>query len=259
VKAIIFAAGRSRRLGHLTDEKPKCCLSISDNLSSLMPARALSEDILIIDLSLHHIFKLGFKSATIVTGHAEKVLREHIANKWHGYSIDFVFNPEYENRNNIYTAYLVRDLMDNETYIFNSDIVYDQRILLSAVNSGLDNFIVVDDTKALVDEDMKVLVDVDDKILRVNKDLANNKCKGEYIGIMHLSGASLAAFKASLEEMIVTGETDKYYEDALDRIVKGLDLETVSTQGYSWAEIDTPTDYQRAQNLDCVKLTNATN
>jgi choline kinase len=244
--ALIFAAGRSRRLGTLTDHKPKCCLPLLDEK-------------LVIDFSLTNIVAAGFKQVTIVTGHAQNILREHLASKCPGIKVNYVFNDKFEEWNNIYTAYLVRELITDETYIFNSDIVYDQRILLSAVNSGLDNFIVVDDTKALVDEDMKVLVDVDDKILRVNKDLANNKCKGEYIGIMHLSGASLAAFKASLEEMIVTGETDKYYEDALDRIVKGLDLETVSTQGYSWAEIDTPTDYQRAQNLDCVKLTNATN
>lgn len=257
--ALIFAAGRSRRLGALTDHKPKCCLTITNNLSNLMPNRALSEDITIIDLSLQHIFELKFNSATIVTGHAEKVLSEHIANKWQGYKIDFVFNPEYESRNNIYTAFLVRDLIDDDTYIFNSDIVYDQRILMAAVNSGLNNFIVVDDTKPQVDEDMKVLVDTSGKILRINKNLDNAKSKGEYIGIMHLSGASLAAFKTSLEEMIANGETDKYYEDALDRIVTELDLKTVSTQGYSWAEIDTEVDYQRAQNLDCVRLTNATN
>ena len=75
---------------------------------------------------------------------------------------------------------------------------------------------------------------------------------------MHLSGASLVAFKTSLEEMIASGETDKYYEDALDRIVTGLDLKTVSTEGYSWAEIDTAADYQRAQNLACVKSRSAT-
>ncbi len=253
MKAIIFAAGRSRRLGYLTDEKPKCCLKISDNLSSLMPARALSEDILIIDLSLHHIFKLGFKSATIVTGHAEKVLREHIANKWHGYTIDFVFNPEYESRNNIYTAYLVRDLIDDETYIFNSDIVYDLRILEAAIRSTAPSFIVIDDRKKLVDEDMKVLVNATGRIERINKNLDNAASKGEYIGIMKLAGKELAEFKRSLEYMIDAGDTDKYYEDALDRIVTGLELGTVSTEGHSWTEIDTPEDYQRAQELACVK------
>ncbi len=246
MRALIFAAGRSRRLGVLTDHKPKCCLPLLANK-------------LVIDFSLEHIVAAGFKSVTIVTGHAENILREHIASKWKELDINYVFNDKYEDWNNIYTAYLVRKSITDDTYIFNSDIVYDQRILLAAVNSGLANFIVVDDTKPLVDEDMKVLVDADGKILRINKNLDNAKSKGEYIGIMHLSGASLAAFKTSLEQMIASGETDKYYEDALDRIVTGLDLKTVSTKGYSWAEIDTETDYKRAQNLDCVKLTNATN
>ncbi len=249
MQALIFAAGRSRRLGALTDHKPKCCLPLVAGK-------------LVIDFSLEHIVAAGFKSVTIVTGHAQDVLRQHIAAKWQGLEINYVFNDRYEDWNNIYTAYLVRELITDDTYIFNSDIVYDQRILLAAVNSGLNNFIVVDDTKPLVDEDMKVLVGGDGKIQRINKNLDNAKSKGEYIGIMHLSGASLIAFRASLEEMIKAGETDKYYEDALDRIVTGLDLKTVSTQGYSWAEIDTEADYKRAQNLDCAKeksSINATN
>jgi len=238
--AIIFAAGRSRRLGALTDAKPKCTLAISSETT-------------LIELSISHISACGFNHITIVTGHASSVLEDLVSNKFPDQNISFTYNTHYENWNNIYTAYLVREFITDNSYIFNSDIVYDRRILEHAVSSGSKNFLVIDDHKALVDEDMKVLVDTNGKIQRINKGLENNNCKGEYIGIMHLSGASLKAFKQSLESMITAGDTDKYYEDALDKIVKDIELETVSTQGYSWTEIDTPEDYSRAKELACVK------
>ncbi len=240
MQAIIFAAGRSRRLGALTDDKPKCVLPINNSSS-------------VIDLSLANIAACGFKTVTIVTGHASSVLEEHLGNRFPQLSISYAYNHHYEEWNNIYTAYLVREFITDNCFIFNSDIVYDRRILASACESKLESFIVTDDHKPLVDEDMKVLVDTDGKILRINKNLDNSKCLGEYIGIMRLRDDSLKAFKKSLEYMIEAGDTDKYYEDALDRILADIKLGTVSTKAYSWTEIDTPEDYQRAKELECVK------
>ncbi len=244
MRAIIFAAGLASRLGDLTRNLPKACLTLNDQET-------------ILERSLSLIHDNGFDEVIIVTGHAEEAIKQ-ISSKWtkRFKKIKTVFNPEYATRNNIYSAYLIRDLLDGSSFIFNSDIVYHQYILENAMfayNTGLQSFLVIDDQKPLVDEDMKVTLNDKANITRINKALNNETSQGEYIGILYLNTADAPKFKDSLEAMIEAKEYSKYYEDALDRIAEDLELKLVSTEGREWTEIDTIEDYNRARNLECAK------
>lgn len=243
VKAIILAAGRSKRLGVLTDKTPKCCLQLINEES-------------ILDRSLKNIKECNFSQIVIVTGHADTIIKDSI-NKWQNSfkSIELIHNPEYLEKNNVYSVYLVREMLDSQTFIFNSDIVYDLGILqnlIASYNKEPRSLVVVDDTEPLDEEDMKVRIQ-DNKISRINKNQDPQICAGEYIGILHLNGQDIEVFKKSLEYMIEAGQTDMYYEDAIDRQTSEMNVGTVSTQGLSWSEIDTPEDYQKAKELPCVK------
>ena len=240
MNGIIFAAGRSSRLGSLTNELPKICLQIE-------PGKTL------LDRALTSLFENGIKDLTIVTGHAQEKILEAVKKYETQFdSIKFIYNDLFIERNNIYTAYLIRNEITADTLIFNSDIVYDPKILTNAVKSAKSSnksFLVVDDCKALVDEDMKVLLNEDGEIIRINKELDNSSCSGEYIGILRLAGNDINKFRTSLEKMIEEKEYAKYYEDALDRIINELELEILSTEGMLWTEIDTPIDYERAKGI----------
>lgn len=244
MKAIIFAAGMASRLGNLTKNLPKACLKLND-----------SETIL--DRALSLLSTNNFTEVLIVKGHAGEAIDEH-AKRWAKKftKLETFFNPEYSNKNNIYTAYLVKEKLGDGVFVFNSDIVYDSRILELATkayqNNPQESFMVVDNSKTLVDEDMKISYQ-GSKIIRINKALDNHSSEGEYIGIMHISNNDLGKFSQSLEFMIVNQEFNKYYEDALDRIASDLELRLVSTQGHEWTEIDTLEDYNRARNLECAK------
>ncbi len=237
MRAIIFAAGLASRLGNLTKNLPKACLPLSEKQNILERALTL-------------LAEQEFNEVLIITGHAKSSIEELIKNWSDRFEkIETIFNPEYSSRNNIYTAYLIRDKVTSGSFIFNSDIVYDPRILAQATKAFKQNpqasFMVIDDTQELVDEDMKVTC-VENKIVRINKALDNQSSKGEYIGIMHLNDKDSQRFAQSLETMIENQEFGKYYEDALDRIANDLELGLVSTQGYDWTEIDTLDDYQKA-------------
>ncbi len=257
MRGIIFAAGMATRLGDLTKDLPKCCLPINE-----------SETILERNLKL--MSQYDFTEIIIVTGHAADEIAAVIKKSslrgaggrgnpdyYKPLQIRSIFNDYYKDRNNIYTAYLIRDLIDENTLIFNSDIVYDERILaisVDALKANKESFMIVDNSEALVDEDMKVLLNEQKNIIRIHKQLDNQKSFGEYIGILRLSNNDASKFKASLENMIANGIYDKYYEDALDRITSELKLKAVSTEGFGWTEIDTKEDYQKAKDLECVKL-----
>jgi choline kinase len=245
MNGIIFAAGKSSRLGQLTKSCPKICLEIEASTT-------------ILDRALNSIIDNEIKNLIIVTGHASEKINLAIEKYRNAFdSLELIYNDHYFDRNNIYTAYLIKERITDDTLIFNSDIVYDPKILSNAVKEVQENqksFLVVDDHKPLVDEDMKVLLNAEAKISRINKQLDNSACAGEYIGILRLAGKDIQRFNSSLEKIISNQEFSVYYEDALDRITDELEMNILSTRGLAWTEIDTPEDYERAKTI-VAKLT----
>lgn len=242
MRAIILAAGRSSRLGELTDNLPKCCLPLKSGITFL-------------DATLNAMRHHGFVDLIVMTGHKAEVIEQAINAKWqkHFRDIKFVYNPEYLTKNNIYSAYLLREFFDDRTFLFNSDIVYDPLILKAAVDKYQDSresFLVVDDTKPCDDEDMKVVLE-NGFIAAISKNLDNASALGEYIGIMHLNESDSYLFAESLVKFINEGQFTKYYEDALDAIAKQIKLSFVSTRDNIWSEVDTVEDYKRAKELFC--------
>jgi choline kinase len=236
--AIIFAAGMAKRLGDLTINTAKACLQLADNWTLL-------------DRQIERIAANNFSQITIVTGHAQDSIIK-VCEKWQNkIQINLIFNKHYFDRNNIYTAYIVKDLIGDNVLILNSDIIVANEIIDSACQKLSDNksFMVIDVRDTLIDEDMKVTVNESNYINRINKNLDNSKSLGEYIGIMSISSQDQKAFAKSLEDMIAREDFNKYYEDALDEITDKLQLEVLPTQGFSWTEMDTVEDYQKAKNI----------
>jgi choline kinase len=244
MRAVIFAAGKSTRLGELTRETPKSCLYINDNET-------------ILERSLRLLKKYDFEEIFIITGFKESVIKKLISKHKQSFKcIETIFNKEYETKNNYYTALLCADLLGTDTLILNSDIVYSEKILKyvkKEMQRSDESFMVIDNSKPSIDEDMKVYIETkSQKITRINKKLDNKLAFGEYIGIMRVNDYDLTYFKNQLNFMLKNNETDRYYEDALDNILEKIDIYPLSTKGEEWTEIDFPEDYQKAKNLLCV-------
>lgn len=247
MRAIILAAGLSSRLGNLTKDRPKSCLNLYEEQSLL-------------GLSLSKIRDAGFNDLVIATGHKESKIIDLVENqssiKFN--SITYKYNPHYAQRNNIYSCFLIRDFIDESSFIFNSDIFYDYRILKRAVEASYNDFkdksfMVIDDKKKLTNESMKVTLYKNSYLGRVNKGLSNKKSFGEYIGMLRLIASDIDRFKSTLTEMVQREEFDKYYEDVIDQILiknpENLKIYPFSTQGLDWTEVDDSNDLNRAKEL----------
>lgn len=246
VKAIILSAGKSSRLKELTKELPKTCLKINDEDS------ILSRMLKILD-------QKGFTEATLVIGYAAEktqAFAENITPQLKDLKLKFLLNDDFENKDNIYSVHLIQELLDDDTLVFNSDIVFDTRILEIAIKRlrNEKSFLIVDDSKPLVDEDMKVISE-DKRIKRISKSLDNESSHGEYIGIMHICSKDRAVYAEKLSELISNNDVKRHYEYALDQILENIDLSLESTQAYAWTEVDTLEDLKRAQKLECVNMT----
>ena len=259
-RALILAAGKGKRLGDLTKDKPKCLLNVS-------------QDKTILDYSLDAISGTGIKEIIIVSGFASDILKEHITKKWASkFVFKIIYNPKFSEYNNIYSAYLARNEWNDETVLFNSDIIFDPSILHVIARSAATkqsqtlidgdchasfrsarndiekrSFLVIDNTKDLIEEDMKVLVDENRTIKRIHKSLDCKKSFGEYIGIMYLRGKEREKFLESLELNVKNKNLDLYYEDALEQILESISIYPCSTEGKEWTEVDTKEDLEKAK------------
>ena len=244
-KAIILAAGVGKRLGSLTKDIPKCLLPIdSDNV--------------LLDYSLDALKDNGISEIIFVTGFAESKLKEHIDKKWKNkFDIKYIFNEKFNEYNNIYSAYLAKDIWNDETVLLNSDIIFhpdifrdlhreDSRGVLQYASTS---FLIIDNSKILTPESMKIEIDKEARITRINKNLDAKSSFGEYIGITYLRGIERVKFLESLENNVNAKNLDLYYEDALDQILDGVSISTLSTAGKSWTEVDTKEDYEHAKEI----------
>jgi L-glutamine-phosphate cytidylyltransferase len=240
MKAIIFAAGMSSRLEELTENLPKSCLEIESGLT-------------MIERNLLLLEKYGFDEIRIITGHAKEAFDKYINQYKSKFKIlETIFNPLFKERNNIYTAYLTKDFIDEKTLIINSDLVVAEKIIDIAKESLLnsnESFMMIDDFNKVDEESMKVFVDDNQKITRVHKSLELEQSLGEYIGILRISKKDLPIFFNSIEKILEAREFNLYYEDAIDRASKEMNVFAVSTEAASWTEIDTKEDYSRAKDF----------
>lgn len=245
-KAIILAAGIGKRLGDLTKDIPKCLLQIdSDNV--------------LLDYSLEALKEHGITEIVFVSGFAESKLKEHIDKKWKNkFQFQFIFNDKYKEYNNIYSAYLAKDVWNDETVLLNSDIIFDPGILRNlyreADSRGVlqyasTSFLIVDDSKTLNPESMKTKIDKAGRIRKINKSLDIKTSFGEYIGITYLKGVERVKFLESLCINVKNKNLDLYYEDALAHILNDVSVYPCSTKGLAWTEVDTKEDYEVAKKI----------
>ena len=246
-KAIILAAGIGKRLGELTRNTPKCLLTID------------FEDTLL-DLSIRSLIDNNILEIIIVTGFGAETLKSHIVKKWKNkVSFKYIFNEYFKEYNNIYSAYLARNIWNDETLLLNSDIIYHpmilKNLLLEIKNSnGQKSFLVIDDKKQLTAESMKVKVNSLGEIKEISKGLEIKSSLGEYIGITYLRGLERVKFLESLGNNVVGtchGKSlhDLYYEDAIAHTLNEVSVYPASTQGKSWTEVDTKEDYETAKKI----------
>lgn len=241
-KALILAAGIGKRLGELTKHLPKCLLPIEP------------EDTLL-DISIKALIDNKITEVSIVSGFGSEILKKHIAKKWgNKISVKYIFNEYYKEYNNIYSAYLARNIWDDETILFNSDIIYHPLILKNLIEevkktNKQKSFLVVDDSKQLTDESMKVIVNSAGEIKKINKALEISSSLGEYIGITYLRGLEREKFLQSLERNVKDKRLDIYYEDAIADVLHEVPVFPFSTSTKPWTEIDTAEDYRIAKQI----------
>ena len=206
---VILAAGMAKRLRPLTDTKPKCLLEVGKRT--------------LLERTVDAMRQAGIQEFLVV---------------------------DYEHNNNIYSLWMAcQKVRGCDFLLMDSDILCDPAAVVRIAQEQTSALAV--NRHELGEEEMKVVVDADSRITEISKTCRPEDAMGESVGIEKITADYSEALARELDQMILQeGLIDIFYERAFERLIpQGHTFKVVDTTHYFSYELDTPEDFQRAQEL----------
>ena len=233
---VILAAGMAKRLRPLTNDKPKCLLKVGERT--------------LLERTVDAMRQCGITEFVVVTGYCADQIRDFLTSHYPQTTFHFLHNADYEHNNNIYSLWMSGQVVRGcEFLLMDSDILCDPAAVVR-IASEQDSALAVN-RHELGEEEMKVVVDADCRITEISKTCRPEDAMGESVGIEHVTPEYSEALFQELDLMIEQeGLIDIFYERAFERLIpQGHTFRVVDTTTYFSYELDTPEDFQRAQEL----------
>ncbi|MEP1229486.1 MAG: phosphocholine cytidylyltransferase family protein [Litorimonas sp.] len=237
MRAIILSAGRGSRLLPFTTDLPKCLLPIG--LTTVL------------GLQLDTLFRAGIENATVVTGFNEHLVRAEIDKRQTGPDVEVLYNPFFQVADNLASCWMARNHMKEDFLIINGDTLFSPDILDKVLKAPAKDITVTIDQKNHYDgDDMKVTLS-EGKLLSIGKTLSAPVTHGESIGMLRFMNGGRDIFTNELERLMrMRDGTKSWYLSAIDGLAQsGQVINTTNIKGSTWAELDTPEDYEICRNL----------
>jgi L-glutamine-phosphate cytidylyltransferase len=232
LKAIILAAGRGSRMGHLTDDHPKCLVKLNGKT--------------LLEWQLKALHSAGIRDIAIVTGYKREML-----NKW---ELKEFHNPRWAETNMVSSLACAQEWLETEPCIVSySDIFYDA----SAVNSLMES-----DASLAVTYDKQWLalwekrfgdplldaetfrIDEKGRLTEIgNRPQAVDEVQGQYMGLLRFTPegwSEVTRIRSTLSAM----DCDKMHmTGTLQKVIEAgkLSIATIPYVG-EWGEIDSADD-----------------
>lgn len=234
MKAIILAAGMGKRLQKASGGRPKSMIKIGEK--SIMHQQ------------LESCQQVGINDFVFVLGYKKDELKQYILEKIAPENAVFIENPIYDKTNTLYSLYLTREQFNDDFIYFNADVLFKNN-LLQKISSPSQYSQLLLETKSCGEEEVKMIIDDKMKIMEIGKKLPIPKCAGEFIGIGKFNKNVLPKFAEYLQYGVDNGQSNNYFEYAVDLLAKDVYLQAVPTEGIPCIEIDFPEDLQRAKEM----------
>ncbi len=242
MQAIILAAGMGKRLKELTRNNTKCMVRVNG--------------VTLIERLLRKLDEAKLSRIVIVTGYEGKKLIDFISTLGIKTTIEYINNPIYDRTNNIYSLSLAKDRMrEDDTLLFESDIIIEDRILRELIDDPRPTLALVDEYKPWMDGTCLRLDDNDrivDFVSGKTFDFTNTQGCYKTVNIYKFSKQFsekqyipfLQAYQSALGD-------NEYYEQVL-RVIAMLDGAEIAGKrlcGEKWYEIDDEQDLDIAESL----------
>jgi choline kinase len=233
--AVLLAAGTGSRLFPLTKSSPKCLTMVND-VSMLERLTSC--------LQQH-----GFKRLVIVTGHLEECIRDFLGSRKGDMEIEYVFSPLYKTTNNIYSLWMVRQVINEPFVLLESDLIFDPSLLAGMLYPDR---IAVAPMRPCLNGSMVTLSPYK-KVEAFHSDVITCSTETKYktVNIYSLSLASWHAVVEKLNQYIAAGKVNMYYEIIFGQMIaeKTLSLQAIFFDNTRWYEVDDLKDLALAERM----------
>ena len=232
MKALILAAGLGTRLRPLTDEYPKSLVKVN------------GKPILI--KQIENLLENGIEDITIISGYKAEVLRKTVSKKYP--NIHIINSEDYENTNNMYSAYLASEELEGEEFLMmNADVFFDSSVIKNLIEFKFENAIVTDIGRYM-EESMKV-VEENGRLVSISKQVKSEEALGCSIDVYKFSkNGGQVFFRKCKEYIIEKKELKLWSEVALNDVLKEVEFRACPLVG-RWFEIDNHEDLKIATDL----------
>ena len=235
-KAIILSAGQGSRLGHLTDDRPKCLIDFGGQS--------------LLDRQLDTLAANGVGQAVVVTGFRDALVEEALARRSGGPEVRTIYNPFYKVADNLGSLFMAREELSGDCLVWNGDTLVTDSLMGRVVANDRPGICVTIDRKDSYDEDdMKVVVAPDGRLKAIGKRIPMG-VNGESIGLLAFRSGGADRFREAIDRDIRTGEgTTIWYLRVIHHIAEQSDVWTLDISGEEWGEVDFPEDVDQARAL----------
>jgi 2-aminoethylphosphonate-pyruvate transaminase len=226
--AVILAAGLGSRLKDRTKLKPKGFLEI--------------EGISLIERSIDNILSCGIEKIYIGTGYLSEFYDE-LSKKY--YQIETIKSDKYKTTSSMYTLYNMKDKINDDFLLLESDLLYEKSALINLINDDKDDIILASG-KTNSNDEVYIEIDENYNLINMSKNRDNlNSVYGELVGISKISIDRYKLMCDAFEKqnnlkidyeyvMVETAKENPFYVKKIDNLV--------------WCEIDDETHLNRALN-----------
>ena len=234
MRAFILAAGVSRRLYPETYNTPKCLLDVGGKP--------------IINYQLEAIQNIGIQEVTMIVGYHREMLIKHVTETFPGLSFEFIINNHYFETIPHIQSTLVVEISLEDHILMNADVIYPPE-LITRINDSKHETVLAVDIKKCGREEVKVIEGANQKIKAIGKELIEEHCLGEFLGVAKLSKDFNVLFSNSLTKLIDAGGKSDYFEAGIEPLLKEVDVYYSDVSDLPCLEIDFIEDLNEARSL----------
>lgn len=226
MKAVILAAGQGKRLGRLSHHRPKCLFNSG-------PTTIIEHQIA--NLRLHDITDIS-----VVVGYRAEQVKRRLDDSLH-----YIYNPDYETTNSLYSLWLARGQADDGFVLLNGDVVFHPQNLGKLLASSYPDALTIERKSQFDDEQMKVALD-GDRVVAISKELDAGVAAGENLGVVKFSRSGARVLFEKVAALIAQGVVDQWCPYAFDAIAPYQPIYGIDIGALPWIEIDFPADLREA-------------
>lgn len=230
MKALIFNSGTGSRMGELTKNSPKSFVHIN-------PFETIFER------QIRVLGECGITEFIITTGLYHDLFVE-VIKKYPQYHFTLVKNPLFDTTNYIYSFYLCKEYLDDDFLVLHGDLVFDKRFVIALLKNYDRDLVAINKAKALPDKDFKGRLNNENILQEVSINIFDSDCFCLQ-PFYKLSQETINKWMNEIIKFVKKKNVKVYAENALNNILKDIEIRAFYYHEYYVEEVDTPEDLAR--------------